>query len=65
MSESSYTLRKKLRDKAMRKALLKILQEATKEYREGYPTFPEPSRSDDQITEELHRILNIRKGWFR
>ena len=54
-----------LRDVEMRRALLELLQEATKETREGYPGFPEPMRDDAQVKEELQRILGIRKGLFR
>ena len=62
---NTWEIRRALRDTKMRRALLKMLQEATKEHRDGYPDFPEPMRSDEQVTEELHRILKIRKGLFR
>ena len=55
-------LRRELRDIRMRRALLRLLQEAT---RTKYSDFVEPMRDDDQVTEELHRILKVRKGWLR
>ena len=61
---TAYELKRALRDKSMRRALLEVLQEATKEIRQGYPEFPEPMRDDDDVERELHRILGIRKGFF-
>lgn len=49
----------------MRKTLLKFLQEATaEEHNQPWPDI-EPMRDDDQVKDELHRILGIRKGLFR
>ena len=61
---TAYELKRALRDKSMRRALLEVLQEATKEIRQGYPEFPEPAIDDDSVERELHRILGIRKGFF-
>lgn len=58
-----WELEQALRDKAMRRALLEMLQEATKNQRPGGPDWPEPMRDDDQVVEELHRILKIRRFW--
>lgn len=60
---NEWEIRQALRDQDMRRALLEFLCEATKEI--GSPTRPEPMRDDEQITEELHRILRVRKGLFR
>lgn len=63
-----WQLRQQLRDLAMRRVLLELLQEATKEYNgsgPGIPNCPEPMRDDDDVKEELRRILGIKKGWFR
>jgi hypothetical protein len=59
-----WEIRQILRDQDMRRALLELLQEATKKERSGYPTMPEPMRDDEQVTKELHRILGIKKGFF-
>lgn len=62
---NAYEMRKALRDADMRRALLEFLQEETKKQRDGYPDFPEPMRDDEDVAEELRRILGIRKGLFR
>lgn len=63
---NDWEIRQALRDMDMRRALLKFLQEATpSEYPTGSTTRPEPMRDDDQVKDELHRILGIRKGLFR
>jgi hypothetical protein len=59
-----WEIKRDLRDRTMRRALLEMLCEATKEERPGYPEFPEPVRDDEQVQEELRRILGIHKHWF-
>jgi len=54
-----WQLEEELRDKAMRKKLLKLLQEATKEYNQPWPDI-EPTRDDDEVKTELKRILGFR-----
>ena len=54
---SIYEAKQIVRDAAMRRALLEWLQEATKEHREGVPTWPEPTRDDNDVKQELKRIL--------
>ena len=64
MMVKSWELQQALRDKAMRRALLEMLQDATKEKRPGGATeWPEPMRDDGQVIDELHRILKIRRVW--
>ncbi len=58
-----WMIKRELRDLDMRRALLEMLQDATKKERPGYPDFPEPMRDDEQVEEELRRILGI-KRWF-
>ena len=54
---SAYEAQQALRDKAMRRKLLEFLQEETKESRDGGPDWPEPMRDDEEVEEELKRIL--------
>ena len=62
---NTWEIKQALRDIAMRKTLLKFLQEATaEEHNQPWPDI-EPMRDDDQVKDELHRILGIRKGLFR
>jgi len=61
---TAYELKRALRDRAMRRALLELLQEAIKQKRPGCPQLPEPMIDDDSVERELHRILGIRKGFF-
>ena len=53
-------LEEELRDKAMRKEVLKLLQEATKDHRTPAPDWPEVTRDDDGVKTELKRILGFR-----
>ena len=48
-----------IRDAAMRRSLLEILQEATKDLREDGPSRPEPMLDDDDVKRELKRILKL------
>lgn len=57
MGQSKWELEQALRDKAMRRVLLELLQEATKP-KDGWL---EPMRDDGQVVDELHRILKIRR----
>ena len=61
----SWELRQALRDKAMRKALLEFLQKATAEEHNKPWSDIEPIRDDEEVIEELHRVLKVRKGWFK
>lgn len=54
---STYEAEQALRDKAMRRKLLEFLQEETKEHTAVGPDWPEPMRDDEQVEEELKRIL--------
>ena len=60
----TWEMKRVIRDAAMRRVLLKILQEATEDYREGFPGI-EPMLDDEEVVKELHRILKIKKGLFR
>lgn len=57
-----------IRDASMRRALLYILEEATRDLRPGGSDKPEPMRSDEDIKDELRRIILGReekgKGWL-
>jgi hypothetical protein len=46
-----------IRDAAMRRALLDMLLDATRDHRESIPDRPEPVRDDNQVAEDLRRIL--------
>ena len=61
---TEYEVRRDLRDKAMRRAILRILHEATQEQQDVTQFWPEPMRDDNEIKSELRRILGIRKGLF-
>lgn len=63
--DKTWELKRALRDKAMRRELLQMLQEATQEKSGAHPARPEPMRDDEQIVDELHRILKIRRSWIR
>jgi hypothetical protein len=62
--KTAWELQRELRDHKMRRALLEMLQDATKEDRAGFPDFPEPMRGDEEVLEELRRILGNHKHWF-
>lgn len=56
--------RQVIRDAAMRRALLEMLQEATKDHRPGHDKgvpMPEPTMDDDRVKNELDRILGIKR----
>ena len=55
-----WLLERELRDKQMRRALLELLQEATKDKGPGGGGWPEPMLDDGQVTYELQRILKIK-----
>ena len=62
----AWELKQALRDKAMRRVLLEFLQKETKQvHTRPAPDWPEPMLDDEEVEEELHRILKVRKGWFR
>ena len=62
---STYEAKQALRDKAMRRALLEFLQDATPERGSKDPEkphlipprWPKPMRDDEDVEEELKRIL--------
>ena len=62
---NTWEMKRALRDTNMRRALLELLQEATKKDGNQSLGFPEPMMDDNQVKEELQRILGIRKGLFR
>ena len=54
---SVYEAKQLIRDAAMRRALLELLQKATKIHAEGRP---EPMLDDDGVNRELKRILQYK-----
>ena len=57
---SAWEAERTIRDNEMRRALLEILQEATKEHKGSDERWPEPMRDDEEVEEELKRILGGR-----
>ena len=52
-----WEVERELRDRKMRRKLLEFLQDGTQMWTPGVPKRPDPMMDDEQVSEELKRIL--------